>query len=527
MSPPSTNSSAITDALKAKITSLVKEQLKPIVTELAAQQRTLHNNLALLRHNHNVNDYQMTRLESIRDLEQSVNFKVSGVLGFDPWQHPTMGTNLREPVPADPELIPKFAPVNKATPAERAAQSTALIKEAGMSARRIGVPLTFQDFPDHPSMNSAGKKKEDPMHASIPLFGLRNPRWRAKLGLDAPEVPGTAAYNGVVAPPVGKTGLKLYSSHAKELKVPMWKLVEQGVDGLGIGATSSSSSPGAGTSSSSNVQGGRSAGTSTSALSKAGASFTQIRDTLPSEAQRADPSDARTAAARRPSPPSSSSTTPAARPKPLYRTYAIADMEDSIMASTSAHNKVPKPTGLHRTSTMNSIGSTTSITSETSTHSSFSRVSTTATIGSERGPSSTAKARTTKTKTKTKAKQSQRSNTRTKTSTTAPTSTSSSTTSSTIAEQPKQQHTSISKRRRRTAELEDTADDMITDNFQDREEVEPARKRRKPSVAAVSDTSSESTARRSTRVTRASAAAATNAQPRPAPRGRGKKGKKV
>jgi hypothetical protein len=69
--PPSTNSD-VSDAFKAKITSLIKEQLKPIVTELAAQQHSLLNNLALLRHNHNVNDYQMTRLESIRDLEQSV-----------------------------------------------------------------------------------------------------------------------------------------------------------------------------------------------------------------------------------------------------------------------------------------------------------------------------------------------------------------------------------------------------------------------------------------------------------------------
>jgi hypothetical protein len=196
------------------------------------------------------------------------SFKVSGVLGFDPWQHPTMGTNLREPVPADPELIPKFTPVNQATPAERASQSAALIKEAGVSARQIGVPLTFQDFPDHPSMNS-GSKKEDPMHASIPLFGLRAPRWRAKQGLDDHAIPGTAAYDGVVAPPVGKTGLRLYGNRARELKVPMWKLMEQGADPLGIGAASSSSSPGAGTS---NSPGGP-AGMSTPALSKAGARY--------------------------------------------------------------------------------------------------------------------------------------------------------------------------------------------------------------------------------------------------------------
>ena len=183
------------------------------------------------------------------------------MLGFDPWQHPTIGTNLREPVPADPELIPKFAPVNRATPAERAAQSAALIKEAGASACQIGVPLTFQDFPDHPSMNR-GTKKEDPMHASIPLFGLRAPRWRAKQGLDDDAVPGTAAYDGVVAPPAGRTGLRLYADRARELKVPMWKLMEQGAD-------SSSSSPRAGTSNSSGVQGGAASMSSTLALTKA------------------------------------------------------------------------------------------------------------------------------------------------------------------------------------------------------------------------------------------------------------------
>jgi len=72
MLPPSANSGPLSDAFRAKVTSLIQEQLKPIVTELAAQQQTLLNHLALLKHNHNVNDYQMTRLESIRDLEQSV-----------------------------------------------------------------------------------------------------------------------------------------------------------------------------------------------------------------------------------------------------------------------------------------------------------------------------------------------------------------------------------------------------------------------------------------------------------------------
>ncbi|KAN0121043.1 hypothetical protein V8E52_003631 [Russula decolorans] len=513
MMPPSTNSGHLPDAFKAKITSLIKEQLKPIVTELAAQQQTIVNNLALLTHNHNVNDYQMTRLEGIRDLEQSVNFKVSGVLGFDPCQHSTMGTNLREPVPADPDMVPKYKPLGQATPAERAAQSATLIKEAGLSACQIGVPLTFQDFPDHPSMNKG--KKEDPMHASVPLFGLKAPRWRAKLGLDNPKIPGTASYNGVVVPPAGKIGLKLHSKSVREMKVPMWKLLEQGADPLGRGAASSSSSPGAGTSNSPAVQGGPPGAT-------------------PSN-------NTRTPVAGRPNavPAPSSSTAPSARPKPLYRTYAIADMESSIAASASAYasNRVPKPSALGRTSTMASIGSTTSTTSETSTRSSLSRVSTTATAGSEPRPSPpprTAKAPTAKTKTKAKAKQStskQRSK-RTKTAAaaaapTSSTSTSASISSSTITEQPKQ--TAVLKRGRRTAELEDTDDDVTTDSVEDREEAEPASKRRKRSLVA-SDTGSESTTRRSTRVTRASTAAVvTNAatpQPRPAPRGRATKGKK-
>ena len=165
------------------------------------------------------------------------SYKVSGVLDFNPYEHPTIGTNLREPVPADPELIPKFTPVNQATRAERAAQSAALIKEAGLSARQIGVPLTLQDFPDHPSMNHSGRR-EDPMHASIPLFGLRDPRWRAKQGLDNVAIPGTVAYDGVVVPP-GGTGLRLYNDRTRGLKVP---LIRQGTTLQGIGVASSSTS---------------------------------------------------------------------------------------------------------------------------------------------------------------------------------------------------------------------------------------------------------------------------------------------
>lgn len=66
------NSTPLYDVFKAKVTSMIQEQLKPIVTELASQEKTILNHLALLKHNHNVNDYQMTRLENIRDLEQSI-----------------------------------------------------------------------------------------------------------------------------------------------------------------------------------------------------------------------------------------------------------------------------------------------------------------------------------------------------------------------------------------------------------------------------------------------------------------------
>ena len=72
MLPSSANSGPLSDIFKAKVTSLIQEQLKPIVTELATQQQTLLTHLALLRHNHNVNDYQSTRMEDIRNLEQSI-----------------------------------------------------------------------------------------------------------------------------------------------------------------------------------------------------------------------------------------------------------------------------------------------------------------------------------------------------------------------------------------------------------------------------------------------------------------------
>lgn len=74
MLPPSANSGPLSDVFKARVTSLIQEQLKPIVTELATQQQALLTHLALLRHNHNVNDYQSTRLEDIRNLEQSIKY---------------------------------------------------------------------------------------------------------------------------------------------------------------------------------------------------------------------------------------------------------------------------------------------------------------------------------------------------------------------------------------------------------------------------------------------------------------------
>lgn len=72
MSPPSVDSGPLPDVFRAKLTTLVRDQLKPIVAELAAQQETILSHIALLKHNYNVNDYQMTRLENIRNLEQSI-----------------------------------------------------------------------------------------------------------------------------------------------------------------------------------------------------------------------------------------------------------------------------------------------------------------------------------------------------------------------------------------------------------------------------------------------------------------------
>jgi hypothetical protein len=81
------------------------------------------------------------------------------------------------------------------------------------------------------------------MHAAIPLFGFKSPRWRAMQGLEDHRIPGTAAYDGVVARPVEKTGRQLYDKRARQSKRPMWELIEQGADPLVIGAASSSPSP--------------------------------------------------------------------------------------------------------------------------------------------------------------------------------------------------------------------------------------------------------------------------------------------
>ncbi|KAI0299310.1 hypothetical protein BC826DRAFT_967152 [Russula brevipes] len=249
MLPPSANSGPLYDVFRAKVTSLIQEQLKPVVTELAAQQQTLLTHISLLKHNHNVNSYQMARLENLRDLGQSVNFKVTGVLGFEPWQHPNIGTDLREPVPADPRAVPQFRPVTHATREQRSAESAALIAEAGVSARRLGVPLTMQEFPRE-SASVRGTRAEDPMHAAVPLYGLAAPRWRELQGLEPHKIPGTAAYNGVVVRPTGKRGLRLYNKQ-RRLKVPLWKRLEDSEDPFaasGSGSSSSSSGPVPGTS---------------------------------------------------------------------------------------------------------------------------------------------------------------------------------------------------------------------------------------------------------------------------------------
>ena len=229
------------------------------------------------------------------------SFKVTGALGFCSWQHPSMGTNLREAVPADPLKIPRFMPIDQATPVERAVESAAFISEAGMSARRLGVPLTMHDFPREPVKDVS----EDTMHSSVPLFGLSAPRWRQVEGLPPHDIPGAASYDGAWAKPKGNKGLQ---GGARKLRKPLCKLVEEGVDPYGIGAPSSSS----------------------------------IRD---AGARPLDALDVATRCSSLDDPPST----------PMTTTGAHSPRAEAARPPSSA----PARTGLSRTSTMATIGSTT------------------------------------------------------------------------------------------------------------------------------------------------------------------------
>lgn len=84
------DASALSEIIKAKVATLIQEQLKPVVSELAAQHQILQTHSALLRYNHNVNDYQMGRLENLRDLEQSIKCvsarRISSILLADPYR---------------------------------------------------------------------------------------------------------------------------------------------------------------------------------------------------------------------------------------------------------------------------------------------------------------------------------------------------------------------------------------------------------------------------------------------------------
>jgi hypothetical protein len=72
MASPTVNTDPLSELIKTKVASLIEEQLRPVVHELEAQHQMLLSHTALLKHNHNVNDFKMTRLENLRNLEQSI-----------------------------------------------------------------------------------------------------------------------------------------------------------------------------------------------------------------------------------------------------------------------------------------------------------------------------------------------------------------------------------------------------------------------------------------------------------------------
>jgi hypothetical protein len=81
-----------------------------------------------------------------------------------------------------------------------------------MSARRLSVPLTLQDFPRDPAIHG-GREHNDLMHSSTLHFGLTTPCWLEKEGLLPFDVPARLETTGVPMPPLGK-GRDLYEKHA-------------------------------------------------------------------------------------------------------------------------------------------------------------------------------------------------------------------------------------------------------------------------------------------------------------------------
>ena len=186
-----------------------------------------------------------------------------------------------------------------------------LVKEAGTSARQIGVPLTLDDFPDNPAMTK-GRKPEGPLNSSIPAFGLNAPRWRTMQGLEGHTTP-----DGAAVPPVDNAGL-LCLNREREL-IPMYLMAEQDA---GPGASAAAPPP--------------------------SLSYGQSGHKL--------------------TPHSSVPELPAARRQTtkirgLCRTYAMSNV---LEGSTSTYDNLPRPTSLTRSSTMVNIESS-SISTSTST----------------------------------------------------------------------------------------------------------------------------------------------------------------